>query len=332
MNSVFSAFKTNKNEKSQKSSIINNKKASNVLENSYENLRHIREISSSTKAMTSIVNDDVEQNLLNMQTNPIIKTTILNENDCCISSTLITTDVVDHAITPSTSTSVDSNVDVNQKTDSIKSSSSSSSSPLSVKFYTTNTTNNDNNIQQCDNKISLTEPSLNTSPHDGIAIIDDGSVINNERNSIDSSSNHLTENPCKSICNSNISDSVTSDLTKFTLSSESSNSITVDSSKTVPERTDSKNSFFHENPTPAIIMSKCRDRSNPQVSISSNSAATTPTNSRYSKPRLSISGFSNSSMPSVHGRTGGISTNNSNGGQTKFRLSTHQRNLSLDFR
>ncbi|XP_049297976.1 serine-rich adhesin for platelets isoform X2 [Anopheles funestus] len=65
---------------------------------------------------------------------------------------------------------------------------------------------------------------------------------------------------------------------------------------------------------------------------------------RFHKPRLSLSnscggggngGLSTSSMPSVHGRTGP----NANGGSSssgmpppKTRLSTHQRNLSLDFR
>ncbi|EDO64557.1 AGAP007512-PA [Anopheles gambiae str. PEST] len=65
---------------------------------------------------------------------------------------------------------------------------------------------------------------------------------------------------------------------------------------------------------------------------------------RFHKPRLSLSnscgggsssGLSTSSMPSVHGRSGP----NANGGSSssgmpppKTRLSTHQRNLSLDFR
>lgn len=75
-----------------------------------------------------------------------------------------------------------------------------------------------------------------------------------------------------------------------------------------------------------------------------NSAANTPKHSRYSKPRLSLSRFVNNSMPSVHGRPnlslacgGGLNsmggaaaaTNSSN---PPKRISTHQRNLSLDFR
>lgn len=76
----------------------------------------------------------------------------------------------------------------------------------------------------------------------------------------------------------------------------------------------------------------------------SNLSATKTTN-RFQK-RLSLSGFTNNSMPSVHGRptsassgcaptaecgTGAGGTNGS-GEVKRTRLSTHQRNLSLDFR
>lgn len=57
--------------------------------------------------------------------------------------------------------------------------------------------------------------------------------------------------------------------------------------------------------------------------------------SNSNKPRLSLSNASgvgfNNSMPSVHGRsTNG--TSNGSAAPTRTRLSTHQRNLSLDFR
>lgn len=77
----------------------------------------------------------------------------------------------------------------------------------------------------------------------------------------------------------------------------------------------------------------------------SNLCATQKTTTRFQK-RLSLSGFANNSMPSVHGRpssaaaaaasNGGsaAATNGASGtGEVKrTRLSTHQRNLSLDFR
>lgn len=50
---------------------------------------------------------------------------------------------------------------------------------------------------------------------------------------------------------------------------------------------------------------------------------------RFHRPRLSLSGIGNNSMPSVHGRP---NSSNGNGEPKKTRLSTHQRNLSLDFR
>lgn len=74
-------------------------------------------------------------------------------------------------------------------------------------------------------------------------------------------------------------------------------------------------------------------------------------NNRLLRPRLSLSSASgstgfmnggggfNKSMPSVHGRSNGAISSNTgcngtgnNGAPTRTRLSTHQRNLSLDFR
>uniref|UniRef100_A0A336MN19 Phosphatidylinositol 4-kinase beta n=1 Tax=Culicoides sonorensis TaxID=179676 RepID=A0A336MN19_CULSO len=62
-------------------------------------------------------------------------------------------------------------------------------------------------------------------------------------------------------------------------------------------------------------------------------------NTRFNKPRLSLSNASGvgfNSMPSVHGRStgqaNGTTNGTTNGAPTRTRLSTHQRNLSLDFR
>ncbi|KAH8349638.1 hypothetical protein KR084_003199 [Drosophila pseudotakahashii] len=71
------------------------------------------------------------------------------------------------------------------------------------------------------------------------------------------------------------------------------------------------------------------------------SAASTPKHSRYSKPRLSLSRGFNHSMPSVHGRPnlsvaqsgdGVPCTSTGSTANPPKRISTHQRNLSLDFR
>lgn len=71
------------------------------------------------------------------------------------------------------------------------------------------------------------------------------------------------------------------------------------------------------------------------------SAASTPKHTRYSKPRLSLSRGFNHSMPSVHGRTNLSVAQSGDGAPAAAiggaanppkRISTHQRNLSLDFR
>lgn len=83
----------------------------------------------------------------------------------------------------------------------------------------------------------------------------------------------------------------------------------------------------------------CRNDSAPQPQTGTHSASNTPKTMRYGKPRLSLSGFNGSlnSMPSIHGRPNANGAGN--GGQTETnssgqpkRLLTHQRNLSLDFR
>ncbi|XP_062710398.1 uncharacterized protein LOC109409370 [Aedes albopictus] len=94
--------------------------------------------------------------------------------------------------------------------------------------------------------------------------------------------------------------------------------------------------------------------SNSNQQWSSNGSSSSASSSRFHKPRLSLSNSlglmnggssgsssssitsSNNAMPSVHGRTGGGcgggGGNGPAGAPQKTRLSTHQRNLSLDFR
>lgn len=57
--------------------------------------------------------------------------------------------------------------------------------------------------------------------------------------------------------------------------------------------------------------------------------------SRFHKPRLSLSnstGLCSTGMPAVHKRSNNNGAMNGNAPPTRTRLSTHQRNLSLDFR
>lgn len=97
----------------------------------------------------------------------------------------------------------------------------------------------------------------------------------------------------------------------------------------------------HEDYVPAFLKAPpvtlpLNTTSTPAIS----SAASTPKHTRYSKPRLSLSRGFNHSMPSVHGRptlsvaptTAAGQTGAQTNGQPPKRISTHQRNLSLDFR
>lgn len=89
-------------------------------------------------------------------------------------------------------------------------------------------------------------------------------------------------------------------------------------------------------PPASTIPTSSNSSSSSNGSSSSNQWNVVSASSRFHKPRLSLSSSvgltgSGSAMPSVHGRTGGSGA--AAGGQPqKTRLSTHQRNLSLDFR
>ena len=88
--------------------------------------------------------------------------------------------------------------------------------------------------------------------------------------------------------------------------------------------TSKKQTPTNEVQAPIIMASVNTRASDSNLSSSANKI------NRFQK-RLNLSGFSNNSMPSVHGRQ--LLARNGNGSETKkTRLSTHQRNLSLDFR
>lgn len=105
-----------------------------------------------------------------------------------------------------------------------------------------------------------------------------------------------------------------------TSSSESS----IVSEKNVPSSNEINLSNKH-NRSDNVILTRCSDKNSCNVNNNFGS-------NRLNRPRLSLSGISNNNtLPSVHGRHNGAGGNNSNGPH-KTRLSTHQRNLSLDFR
>ena len=257
MNSVFSAFKSsNRHDTKQKSSsgkkiITQDSSSSN---NSYEKLRHIREISCGK--MSNFV--EVE----GQPTAPVVTTT--NGNCLSIQS-------------PTTAPIVDKSV-VDQPSDINDLNGEDCVDHSAVVALRSDLENLD--LLQQDQCIFPTWKSKN--------------IVESETNSNCSLSNSNN-------CNSNTT----------TLSSSSSLSSASASATTTNAPSNSWNSRFHK----------------PRLSISSAGSG--------ASNNSSTTNSCNNSMPSVHGRSnanGTATANGQNGVPPKTRLSTHQRNLSLDFR
>lgn len=277
MNSVFSAFKTGKssdnsnanNHNKSKTSgngttivssgVSNSKKLSTQDPTSYENLRHIREI---TMSNNFIATDDDKPTIA-------VLPSVQSSSSLSDKSASHHVDVL--------------GLDFNECTleDTVDSSSSSSSSTLS----------STGNSEEC-----LTLPSPPSIPYSA-ALPPSGkpsTLLNHEPNS---EPNLLTCAVKASAC---------------TAGSDSGS--------------DSEHNFINKikaRSEQLIGSSNCSNRFN-----------------NNNKPRLSLSSASgvgfNNSMPSVHGRstvsTNGTTSTGSAAPATRTRLSTHQRNLSLDFR
>lgn len=274
MNSVFSAFKSNKSNPSalsptngssdgNKRNHSSGKKTLNLNEtNNYEKLRHIREKTS------NLVMDDDE---INLRKPPAIPTASINGDDECdvIHKLSGSFDCVDNATPPPSA---------NSYTNGNLSSSSSSSS-------------------------------LNTNSLASIK----------KHYNQDNSENYASENNLLSKCcngvgtlgsASNVSIVDTSDVTDSSASATNLVSINSMPLSIANDASKSASSIFNQPPQP----------NNNNLS-----------NTNRNRPRLSLSnvgnGASANQQPAVHGR------NNGNGLPTgRTRLSTHQRNLSLDFR
>jgi hypothetical protein len=252
MNSVFSAFKLNKNcpsgsskEKSGVDKTVPRKTLSSNETNNYEKLRHIREKMSNFKL------DSVE---INLQKPPSIPT--LDECE-----------------------------------------------PLYVcsKFDPANTLSSEQHVMR--NFSSSSSPSLNTIPHTSIEKYYDQ----------DDSESYASENNL--CCNG----AETKNCVKKVLA-KSTSDVKCSSSAT----------NFDTNSSSSIIDST--DASKPTLKTCNTSVPNSNSNANRNRPRLSLSNIaSNSQQPEVHGKN---CPNGTSTGRTRLstRLSTHQRNLSLDFR
>lgn len=268
MNSVFSAFKSNKNGPSALSPTASEsnkrghgagKKTLNLNEtNNYEKLRHIRE------KMSNLVHDDDE---INLRKPPAIPIASMDVDDC--------------ETIPKGFDCVDS-------------------APSVVNGYV----NGNGNLSSSSSSSSLNTISL--------------ASIKKHYNQ-DNSENYASENNLLSKCcngattmgsASNVSIVDTSDVNS---SASATNLVSINSMplSDANDASKSASSIFNKQPQP-------------------NNNNNTLSNTNRNRPRLSLSNVGNGSsqqQPAVHGR------NNVNGLPTgRTRLSTHQRNLSLDFR
>lgn len=319
MNSVFSAFKKtdkhqnlhqqNNNNSSQSfpplspTIVTKGKKMLNVQENTYENLRHIREIGSPNSIIMPTTSSPPP-----LITNLLTTATTNNQDQCedeeeeC-GGGIGGSDVVDHSLH-------------------------------------TNAEQNFNYTQICDKKKQI-QPSLVADEDDESTISDSITCSGN----CTSSSSELSNNTVKHTVSDNDSDSSDVDDcdNDFKQHKEQFKHQQQQQQPPQPKSPISLLKKTTNNFTVPVIMSKnrvCRNDSAPQPQTGTHSASNTPKTMRYGKPRLSLSGFNGSlnSMPSIHGRPNANGAGNGSG-QTETninghpkRLSTHQRNLSLDFR
>jgi hypothetical protein len=260
MNSVFQAFKSNKNSNSNNANgETSSKKTLNLKDpnNSYEKLRHIREKMSSL----NIDDDDIQINLIKRI--PVDMEAECKENG----GVGLNVDCVDSSIS-SCSSSCPLTNGTNGTISSSTSSSSLTTSLSSIKKHESENYSSENNILT-----KCCKADDNDSQMDESTIID---------------ANSHSEESAKENCN---------------------NVVII---KSMP------------------LINDINSKSSSNILNKPN----TNSNSRTNRPRLSLSniGGVNNLMPSVHGRpnTNGLPGNGSQ--QPRTRLSTHQRNLSLDFR
>lgn len=433
MNSVISAFKTKKNSGSQSHNTtaatnngLNNDKHNNLStlntsssskkktisaqDNSYQYLRHIREIDTATKLFSPIVGTDelLEKEILNFR--PTISTAGVDMVDhvtrqtVCLTPTPINTDYNmngggDSQIPPLENGNCNTEESLSEQSDylTMKGQHSLSCSPISHLNDAEDDESEEHSITACTSS-SSSEQSNSTVVHSPIAptaaaaAAKAATKINTGNNAQHLATGSLVNlpSPAKSLnlsLNSNTSSSLSPSIS-VSSNSNSNTSLALcssgPSSCSSTTGADVSSNDYSQPPSPTMVTRRCSESStasteyvpaflksshvtlpiimpNSNSSLASlpsnsnqsmavtpiNSAATTPKHSRYTKPRLSLSRFINHSMPSVHGRPNlslaagsgnGSSTGQrgnssvSGSGNPPKRPSTHQRNLSLDFR
>jgi hypothetical protein len=329
MNSVFSAFKSGKNDKKNSKKHINSQESPT----SYEKLRHLREVTSSSK-MNHFVSDD-DHPLLNFKLSNKKypgkkKTSVLSpydqsdiavkEEQNCIF------DEVDYGLF----------VDHGAETKNKWLTESKSAEKLDSGTFLQDDVHNPVGIvpivtDQCHvmpRQIKNTEPTMPNLPLTTY-IGNDAKFVTNE-----STANLLSKcNTISSTRSSSSNDTICSNIDPISsnnknFASKNSNDV-MQKQEIVNNLKKSSHTFNEINVVDNKSSSQLQLSSLPQSNFQLPSFLN---NNRLHKPKHCVSnGFNVSGMPSVHGRTNNNSPKNNNGSQ-RTRLSTHQRNLSLDFR
>lgn len=351
MNSVFSAFKSKADNKAK----FANKKL--TQDSSYENLRHIREIGSSAK-MSNFVDDDddtsgcstqsirlgrCQQSIVPLVPSPITELSVELE----LGATDV--DLVDCAVVGNSSVNVDINYKSDASVDTIENIIHNQCVTSTQKVISASESNLCDSVQvmHCGGGSETPKPSpcssLKSFPTSQNASAIPKVNFSSEGDILSSYSVVVECSRCSASCNcsrrngvkdSAIGANIDIDDVSVTGSSTSSQSLptscaTVSAMNGTSEFGNSSNKDGEVSSVgkhaPIIIAAGIRGCSESNLSANKTN--------RFQK-RLSLSGFTNNSMPSVHGRPATSATaGGNNGSETKkTRLSTHQRNLSLDFR
>lgn len=360
MNSVFSAFKSNKADSKAK---FANKKL--TQDSSYENLRHIREIGSSAKMSNFVDDADDDTNGCSTQSIrlgkrcqqsvvPLVPSPI---TELSVELELAATDIdlVDCAVVSNYNAtgSIGADADANYKSaatvDTIENNIHNQCVASTQKVISASESNLCDSVQvmHCGGGSETPKPSpcssLKSFPTSQNASAIPKVNFSSEGDILSSYSVVVECSRCSSSCNcsrrngvkdSAIGAKIDIDDISVAGSSTSSQSLptscsTVTAVNGTSEYGDSSNKDGEVSSAgkhaPIIIAAGSRGCSESNLSANKTN--------RFQK-RLSLSGFTNNSMPSVHGRPAtSASASGNNGSETKkTRLSTHQRNLSLDFR
>lgn len=315
MNSVFSAFKSSKADTKPK--LIGKKL---TQDSSYENLRHIREIGSSAKMSNFVDGDDDETSSSGTHTirlgkrcqtplpSPIAELNAELEFDSG-------KDTVDHQIIDGDHNEIIHNQSVDNCSNITPKAISASESNLCDSEHNMCSSNSSNRSSGSNSNSEQPKPSpcssLRSFPTSQIASAIPTANFSSEGDIL-SSCSKIVHNSCSS---NNYSNANRTDIS----TNNTSSSPSLPAYSSVSSSNISSSDSVH---APIIIAANSRGHSESNLSANKTN--------RFQK-RLSLSGFTNNSMPSVHGRPTSGGTNGSSETK-KTRLSTHQRNLSLDFR